>query len=384
MADLENLEALKRKRSTLKGQLTRFQTYLGKVDSSNPDFVQIEARLVKSEALLEEFNSTQFDIEVLDKETTQADHDNERDNFEQNYYSIISKAKAILALFNLSGLTKESYIKMRAMLDNVSKHLRALEVLGEPVAQWDTLLIYLVTSKLDPSTRRDWEEKNENDLTPKDRFSESKRLGLCVNCLRKNHSTKDCKAGTCRKCNKRHHTLLHILSENSSDSNSGSENQEIQANHSSSNDNSYTLLSTAIVQVFDKCGKLHDCRVLLDSGSMSSFITKRFCEKIQVSIKNANFTISGINQARITTSKMTDIKIQSKHNSFQTSVRCLVLPKITERLPCFSFSRESLDIPKNIALADDKFDSPSQVDILLGADVFWDLLMVGQIKLGKK
>lgn len=561
---MADLETLKRKRSTLKGQLTRLQTYLDRVNLSDPDFVQIETRLVKSEALLEEFNDTQFDIEAIDKETTQVDHNDERDRFEENYYCVISKAKDILdkkpvaaleqsltnsnnqslptqnqiklpqldlptfngtldkwlfyrdtfrsiihsnanlnkiqkfhylrlslkgeaaevinslevseqnydaawgllleryenkpllinnhvkALFNLSVITKENYSKMRAMLDNVSKHLRALEVLGQPVAEWDTLLIYLVTSKLDPSTRRDWEEKNENgnsttfdallqflkqkcrlletlnlttsenqsinqqkprvkahlstntyscpmcnnkhsiynckkflDLIPKDRLNESRRLNLCINCLRKNHATKDCTAGTCRKCDKKHHTLLHLLTENSSNNNSGSDNQEIQSNHSSSKNNSYTLLSTAIVQIFDKFGKLHDCRALLDSGSMSSFITEQFCDKIQVELKNANFTISGIDQARTTTSKMIDIKIQSKHNSYQTSLRCLVLPRITGKLPCFSFSKEFLDIPKNITLADDNFDSPGQVDILLGADIFWDLLKVGQIKLGK-
>jgi len=40
-----------------------------------------------------------------------------------------------------------------------------------------------------------------------------------------------------------------------------------------------------------------------------------------------------------------------------------------------------LNIPKNIKLADPYFDEPQHVDLVLGADVFHDLLSVGQIKL---
>ncbi|XP_017476895.1 PREDICTED: uncharacterized protein LOC108366915, partial [Rhagoletis zephyria] len=42
------------------------------------------------------------------------------------------------------------------------------------------------------------------------------------------------------------------------------------------------------------------------------------------------------------------------------------------------------NIPKNINLADEAFYKPGLVDLLLGASIFFDLLMVGQIKLHEK
>ncbi|XP_043475512.1 uncharacterized protein LOC122507066 [Leptopilina heterotoma] len=59
-------------------------------------------------------------------------------------------------------------------------------------------------------------------LTVNERFKTVKDANLCVNCLR-NHKTKDCKFGTCKKCNKRHNTLLHFT--RSQDQNQ-SENKE--------------------------------------------------------------------------------------------------------------------------------------------------------------
>ena len=63
----------------------------------------------------------------------------------------------IKALHDISPLTKESYSGLRQLLDNLNKHVRALDSLGQPVEHWDTLLIFLISSKFDNSTRREWE-----------------------------------------------------------------------------------------------------------------------------------------------------------------------------------------------------------------------------------
>lgn len=46
------------------------------------------------------------------------------------------------------------------------------------------------------------------------------------------------------------------------------------------------------------------------------------------------------------------------------------------------FERTELRIPPNIVLADAHFNRPAKIDILIGAEAFFDLLSVGQIKLG--
>jgi hypothetical protein len=67
----------------------------------------------------------------------------------------------IKGLFNLEKITKESASKIRKLIDDTWKHLRALESLGEEIASWGTLIIYMITTKLDNNnnrTRREWEQ----------------------------------------------------------------------------------------------------------------------------------------------------------------------------------------------------------------------------------
>ncbi|CAL1678856.1 unnamed protein product [Lasius platythorax] len=46
-------------------------------------------------------------------------------------------------------------------------------------------------------------------LSPYDRYTETKRLKLCTNCLKENHISRDCTLSSCRKCDLKHNTLLH-------------------------------------------------------------------------------------------------------------------------------------------------------------------------------
>ncbi|KAH9645477.1 hypothetical protein HF086_003494, partial [Spodoptera exigua] len=65
----------------------------------------------------------------------------------------------VSALFNIETVSKESSDSIKRIIDSLNKNLRALESLGEPTKFWDTLLIYIVTHKLDTRTYREWEEE---------------------------------------------------------------------------------------------------------------------------------------------------------------------------------------------------------------------------------
>lgn len=51
------------------------------------------------------------------------------------------------ALFSLQHIQKESATKICQTIDDVSKHLRPLQQLNEPIQHWDTLVIFLIISK---------------------------------------------------------------------------------------------------------------------------------------------------------------------------------------------------------------------------------------------
>ncbi|XP_047993921.1 uncharacterized protein LOC125232335 [Leguminivora glycinivorella] len=73
----------------------------------------------------------------------------------------------VKALFSLQSVPKESHILIRKLVDTTLKNLRALKVLGEPISSWDTLIIYILVSKLDKTTEREWEQ-HKSSLTSSD------------------------------------------------------------------------------------------------------------------------------------------------------------------------------------------------------------------------
>jgi len=233
-----------------------------------------------------------------------------------------------------------------------------------------------------------------------ERIKQANLKKFCTNCLRKNHSTKDCKASNCRVCNKKHHTLLHIVSntnqtQNGQNSNvanplNGNADNNTPAetfaassviNMASSNFNNI-LLATAVVKVLDSNGMLHPCRILLDSASQSNFITENLCKKLNLKMHPTNSCVIGINQNQSNIKFKTEIKIVSNHNAFTVDLSCLVLNQITGHLPSVSFDGSAIQIPPNLRLADPDFNISTKIDVLLGASVFWRILCAGQIDLG--
>lgn len=48
------------------------------------------------------------------------------------------------------------------------------------------------------------------ELSVDERLNEVKRNRLCFNCLRDNHPVERCMAGGCKRCSKKHNTMLHF------------------------------------------------------------------------------------------------------------------------------------------------------------------------------
>lgn len=70
------------------------------------------------------------------------------------------------SLFEIPVLTKESANELKTLVDHIAKNLRALNILKQPTEHWDTIIIYMITTKLDKVTGREWEEykKRLNEL----------------------------------------------------------------------------------------------------------------------------------------------------------------------------------------------------------------------------
>lgn len=140
------------------------------------------------------------------------------------------------------------------------------------------------------------------------------------------------------------------------------------------------MLSTAVVYAYDSKGVQRPCRILLDSGSQANFISSSFLNLLGIKAQVSNISISGINNTVSRASQTARIKLQSRTNTFNASIDCIVTEQVTERLPGFNLKRSRFEIPRNLELADPKFHVSSDIDLLIGAELFWQVLCIGHIK----
>ncbi|KAG7198908.1 hypothetical protein KM043_015726 [Ampulex compressa] len=295
----------------------------------------------------------------------------------------------------LPSLAKENSAGLRQILDGALKHTRGLKAMGRPVGYWDDCLVHIVAGKLDPITYKEWEGTLSQSSLPSfsqlteflshrcevleavlhksalsafsslktslqrqktvshlvtgpvscqicqdshyihqcdtsrsipvhQRIKEVRGLGLCLNCLRSTvHYAQACNSIGCRKCQKKHNTLLHI-----------------------------------------------EAKPVAQLSSPPVAESKGFAERLNLKLRRHDTPVTGINQAMALAHHSVSIKFK------------LLLKGITQNLPLISIPKGAYQIPGGIKLADPNFSQSSGIDILLGTEIFFEVLCVGQIKAG--
>ncbi|XP_055614961.1 uncharacterized protein LOC129761273 [Toxorhynchites rutilus septentrionalis] len=249
-----------------------------------------------------------------------------------------------------------------------------------------------------------------------------KRHQLCLNCLRKGHMARDCPSeNCCWKCRSRHHTQLCTNTSNArrpSNAVAGSKNNNRNSNHSTTSTTlqdqqppsssmqapapvlnaahsglsscnsqlsarSKVLLATAVVIVVDDAGREHIARALLDSGSECCFATTQLSQTMAVTRTRIDLPIAGIGKSLTNVKHQFRAVIKSRTRNYSSCVDLLILPKLTIDLPSVDVNIDHWNIPTNIDLADPAFFKSSSIDIILGAEIFFDLFSIpGRISLG--
>lgn len=219
---------------------------------------------------------------------------------------------------------------------------------------------------------------------PEDRVALASSLNLCENCLRVGHKVQTCRLpGSCRSCKQRHNSLLHVP--NQSDVTCQPEVSNTSSTSLAAMTNSDVLLCTAQVQL--KNPATNDSmivRCLLDSGSQSTIVSQKVQQTLNLASQPSNVSIVGLSDTPINThTKRCALHFQSLNDPFNVNMTCLVVPKIAEKLPKVSLDVSRYDLSK-FQLADPKFYEASSIDMLIGADLFWDLIGTHQHSLGPR
>lgn len=223
-----------------------------------------------------------------------------------------------------------------------------------------------------------------------DRYQLAKSKKLCINCLSGSHKTSLCQSDSkCHKCNALHHTYLCF----STNSNQSSANPRTNSNPSQNNSTNAppihagfttvrrgVLLSTARIEVLDNRGTYQPLRCMLDTGSMSSFITSKCVSRLGLTPTTTSVQLTGLGTMQTSVNQQVTLSFRPFHRPDPVfTIDTLVVSKVSDNLPSYQLSTESWFHLSNIRLADDQFHTPGPVDVLLGADIFGKLLIDGRI-----
>ncbi|KAJ8950955.1 hypothetical protein NQ318_008396, partial [Aromia moschata] len=302
-------------------------------------------------------------------------------------------------------------------------HFRALENLELPVNNWDAILIYLLMTKLDFVTKKEWESKTGdveiptieqfNLLTQKvkidlwqkkgqvqqshitasgvacnfckgnhyifackqfleldkpTRLTKLKNKRLCTNCLRHGHSNLECRSSGCKICNKRHNSLLHIERQNNASvSNNSGKNTSPKKSASTSSSQEQinsTTKDSKDVTISTHCNQhKFENFVLLSTAVISIFDSQNKpikCRALLDSGSQSNFITQELFEKLNLPSTKVDIPVQGINSAtVKISQKTLATFKSLCNVPQHTINCSNLNIPENLKLADPDFHKTS-------------------------
>lgn len=213
-----------------------------------------------------------------------------------------------------------------------------------------------------------------------DRNTWARENGVCYTCLSANHWANKCTSRLrCDTCSGKHHTLLHgFSSRHKSESGPSSSDASLcaAAMPASAEKSLTVLLGTALVHIRDYSGTWQTVRALIDSASQISAITVACSTRLGLRPKHWTAPISGLSGTAVADVRGTvECTVQPRFaQEPQLKTTAWVLPSITSNMPRHSLATSVKDQFANLALADPTFDVASPVDVLLGADLFSQIL----------
>lgn len=400
------------------------------------------------------------------------------DALEKRFHNERKLVEQILKRFFSIPNTDGTFKSIKVLLDTTRICLSQLKTLGIDTSTWNSILIYVISQKLDIQTRKEWEqslkastsiptmaemliflettfrtlesiEEEAVSTTPHAINRETRRKPtkfvrahtistvnddncpcchkrhplykcfrftnlpstekknfvnqhrLCRNCLNSGHMQFACKHTTrCHICRESHHTILHNeFSKNSSppaELANTTVNQTFQPPENTSTPETATVsthitnlstrnLNPALLPTVQLIIKTQNrnlkVKALVDQGSQLSFISEELSQVLPFPKHKTRINVSGIGGHRaLTVKKSTRFILHSNYKKeFELPITALVVPSVTSYIPT---KITPLCIPdlSDFFLADPDFLFPQKIDILLGNDVYGDLLLSGMKK----
>lgn len=219
-------------------------------------------------------------------------------------------------------------------------------------------------------------------------FAESKHL--CFNCLSTtNHGARHCNSRyKCRECQQNHHTLLHEPNSHARQpqqepANATNESSRVRVSHVCQStpvpDPKETMLPTAWVTVVSQGGRLLRMRALIDQASQVSVISRPALQRLGLKWNQTDIALQGVGESDA--GKMYGCVrfaiAAGEKSEHMLDVRALVLASVTADLPNVSVMKSAHPLITSLQLADEQYWQSGRIDLLLGAPLFYELLLEG-------
>ncbi|XP_071052597.1 uncharacterized protein [Onthophagus taurus] len=227
-----------------------------------------------------------------------------------------------------------------------------------------------------------------HERTPSQRLACANSHKLCKNCLSSRHTTNNCKSThTCRVCNRRHHTLLHLNSNNLSPKPEVSKPSPPCVPETTAGSVMSSLLTVVLpvaeVEIEDCFGAFHRVRALIDSGSMINFITEELQNRLKIARTKHSIAIEGLNQMNSTCKKGSVICAIKPCNSMQSTIKfsAVVTSKICSKQPRVPIELSRYPHLRNLNITKSQL-LPGSIDLLLGSELV-PYILTGNRQIGK-
>ena len=218
-------------------------------------------------------------------------------------------------------------------------------------------------------------------LSHEEKMSVLRDNNLCRNCLQSGHFQRKCKSNhKCKVCQKPHHTLLHVESRDPAPETEA--RTDVTCSYAAAKLRANTLLMTCRVLIVAPDGSSVEVRALLDNASTASFVSERLVQSLSLPRTNQSIRVSGIGgiSHKAPIQSITSFRIKSVRSSSRAfEVDAVIIPRVSCDLPTNPISFDSKwKHLSELTLADPNFGQPGRIDLLLGVDVFMDILCDGR------
>ncbi|XP_028171605.1 uncharacterized protein LOC114360928 [Ostrinia furnacalis] len=217
-------------------------------------------------------------------------------------------------------------------------------------------------------------------MTPMQKRQAITKLNYCANCLC-SHYGKNCTSSSrCRECDGNHNTLLHEAFRKFNNPITrtgiqGSSSQPTNTYTAQQGESSEVLLATAIIQVAGVDGVSRKMRALIDPGSQISIITENAAQQLRLPRQKCSGVITGVGTKDTNCKGKITIHCSSLIENFAFTTEALIMNKLTNNLPNYTFKKPDWKYLNKLSLADPEFFISRPIDILLGADIYASILM---------